>query len=393
MPKKTNIKSIILRIAELLKQRHWIVVAGLVVSVIALSWGILFGFSLHNWQPFAWAMTEKSKSKPAEQQKSPENTSQENTTEEEIKSNLVARRIDGIYVSPEEANIYPVAIMIDNIPPAWPQSGLEGASILYETLVEGGATRIMAVFAGGRADKIGPVRSARQCYLEWVSEYDAIYGHVGGSPEALAAISGLGIKDFSQFSNGQYYWRAQDRYAPHNVYTSFELIDRVIRDKNYVDHEPDYQAWKFKDEQTKELRPTKNEEIEIHFSSGQTWTSRYVYNSDTNNYAKFQAAVQPHIDAETGNQLTAKNVIVLVVPKILSYGEKGRITLDIAGQGRAFIFRDGIEIVGTWKKPERTSRTMYYDGQGNEIEFNRGTTWISIVPEDREILYNESDKT
>ena len=116
------------------------------------------------------------------------------------------------------------------------------------------------------------------------------------------------------------------------------------------------------------------ETIEIHFSSGQTWTSRYVYDVEKNVYAKFQAAAQPHLDAETGNQLMAKNVVIVVVPKISSYGEKGRVTLDISGQGRAFVFRDGVEIVGTWQKKDRLSRTLFYDAQGNEIELNRGTT-------------------
>ncbi len=389
MSEKTKNKTIIFRVIEYLKQRRWLAIVAFVIIGSALLWGVLFGFSVRSWKPFAWAMPEKENA-PSILNTATDSPATTPSQTVEPTSNLVPRRIDGVLVSPEDANPYPVAIMIDNIPPAWPQSGLEGASVLYETLVEGGATRIMAVFAGGRSDKIGPVRSARPCYLEWVSEYDAMYGHVGGSPEALAAISGLGIKDFSQFRNGQYYWRSTDRYAPHNVYTSFELIDRARRDLKYDSQPATYQAWKFKDEQPLAQRPLKMETIEIHFSSGQTWTSRYVYDVEKNVYAKFQAAAQPHLDAETGNQLMAKNVVIVVVPKISSYGEKGRVTLDISGQGRAFVFRDGVEIVGTWQKKDRLSRTLFYDAQGNEIELNRGTTWVSVVPEDREILYTES---
>lgn len=302
------------------------------------------------------------------------------------------RRIDGVFVSEEKTNSFPVAIMIDNVPGSWPHSGLEAASVLYETLVEGGATRIMAVFAGGEAAKIGPVRSARPYFLEWVSEYDAFYGHVGGSPDALAAIDGLGIKDFSQFKNGKYFWRDTARPAPHNVYTSHELTQLALRDNNYT--EPtEYESWLFKDEAEIDSRGASGSVVEIRFSNGRTWTSRYVYNRDTNSYAKFLTTDTPHIDGETGNQLQAKNVVVIVIPEISAIGEKGRLTLDISGSGKAFLFRDGQKIEATWKKADRLARTRLYDAVGNEIEFNRGTTWVSIVPVDRPVLYTEAPTT
>ncbi|MDD5342641.1 MAG: DUF3048 domain-containing protein [Patescibacteria group bacterium] len=356
---------------------QWFILGGFFVFASALSWVLIY-LLIH----YYLGTTKNVLASNSKSENSAEVTQQV--------GDKVARRSDGVLVAPEHANPYPVAIMIDNIPPAWPQSGLEAASIFYETLVEGGATRIMAVFTGGTSEKIGPVRSARPYYIEWVSEYDAFYGHVGGSPDALAAISGLGIKDFSQFSNGQYFWRDQERYAPHNVYTSTELINRALRDKQIDVKTPDYRSWKFKDEASLSNRPSKNETITVKFSSGQTWTSTYEYDLETNSYLKSQAN-NPHLDAETGNQLKLKNVIVIIVPKISDYGEKGRITLNITGEGKAYIFRDGLKIEGTWKKPDRLSRTIFYDETGQEISLNRGTSWVSIVPEDKEVLYSEKD--
>lgn len=388
MSKTNTKKKALFQLAREWLERHrlvwplafFIVAAGLIWTIIVLAAPEIL-------KPLAWARKNGSGNTSSVSLKNDSRSASKIVAE----SNLVPRRLDGVLVSPDQSNLFPIAIMIDNIPPAWPQSGLEAASVIYETLVEGGATRLMAVFAGGRSQRIGPVRSARPCYLEWVSEYDALYGHVGGSPEALAAISGLGLRDFSQFKNGQYFWRDKNRYAPHNVYTSFELIDRAIRDNNMAELEPTYETWPFKSELPLAERPKKTERIEVRFSGGRTWTSTYQYDYQTNAYAKFQAN-EPHLDEETGRQLLTKNVVVVLVPKIMSYGEKGRITLDVTGQGRAFVFRDGLKFVGTWKKENRLARTRFYDEVGSEIELNRGTTWISIVPEDREVLYEESDQ-
>ncbi|MBU0706901.1 DUF3048 domain-containing protein [Patescibacteria group bacterium] len=366
------------------KMLGWKLISVYFVVTTVVCWVFVFGFTQQYFLPIVWSFNGEADNGVS----SAPDTTDSIISVDKVDAN--ERCLDGIKVAVEDVNPTPVAIMFDNIPPAWPQSGLEDASIVYEALVEGGATRLMGVFVNGNAEKIGPIRSARPYFLEWVSEYDALYGHVGGSPEALAAIDGLGINDFSQFFNGQFFWRDTSRYAPHNVYTSSELIQRALRDKDLVDNDYEYQTWEFKDDLPLEERTNKDERIEVHFSGGQTWVSEYVYKRETNSYEKFHAG-RPHIDEESGNQLQTKNVVIVIVPEISSYGEKGRITLDISGEGKAFIFRDGQKIEGTWKKPDRISRTLYYDEQGEEIPFNRGTTWISIVPEDRDVIYQESD--
>jgi hypothetical protein len=301
---------------------------------------------------------------------------------------LIPRQIDGILVGQELANEMPVAIMIDNVPGAWPQSGLEAASVIYETLVEGGATRLMAVFAGGTSNKIGPIRSARPYYLDWVSEYDAFYGHVGGSPDALGAISGLKIKDFSQMRSGQYFWRDKSQSSPHNVYTSSELITRALRDQA-ITTKPSYESWKFKDESPVNQRPNHQGIVEVKFSNGNTWTSQFKYSSFDNAYQRFEPKDTLQTYADSGQPIKVKNVVVQIIPKILAVGEAGRLTLDVSGKGRALVFRDGLKIEGTWKKADRLTRTKYYDTAGQEIELNRGTTWVHIVPVNQAVTYTE----
>ena len=125
---------------------------------------------------------------------------------------------------------------------------MQSASVVYETLVEGSITRFMGIFDKGVQDKLGPVRSARPYFTQWVDPLDAAYVHAGGSPEALLKIVEYGIKDANR---GQYYSRDYSRAAPHNLYTTSELIMRAIRDNNW-ETSTAIRHWKFADDPKKE---------------------------------------------------------------------------------------------------------------------------------------------
>ena len=320
------------------------------------------------------------------------NTNNENINKAVIEkvNDKYARKIDGILVDNEDlANPWIVGIMIENLTTVRPQSGLSAAPLVYETLAEGGITRFVAFFNNDEnLPKIGPVRSARPYYIEWISEFDALYAHCGGSPTALAAISGLEINDLNQmWGSAVYYWRDTSRYAPHNLFTSSELINRALRDKSLDQESPDYFAWKFKSENpTSSINSEKT--VYIDYSSGEGYDVEYRYDSENNDYIRYHYG-NPHIDENTNGNIRTKNLIVQKVPAEGFENEKGRIILDVAGEGEAFIFIDGEKIVGKWKKENRTSRTYYYDQKDNEIEFNRGNTWVEVVPGDRAITYSE----
>lgn len=85
----------------------------------------------------------------------------------------------------------PIAVMIDNNVNAWPHSGIDKAYVVYEIIVEGGETRLMAIFKGQKIDMIGPIRSSRHYFLDYALENDAMYVHFGWSPQAKAQISNL----------------------------------------------------------------------------------------------------------------------------------------------------------------------------------------------------------
>ena len=132
----------------------------------------------------------------------------------------VASTLSGLPVEPI-INARPVVgVMIENSPDARPQSGLDQASVVFEAIAEGGITRFLTLFQDTQPDYVGPVRSVRPYYEQWLLGFDAPIAHVGGSPEALANIKAWGIKDLDQFYNSGSYHRVGSRAAPHNVYAS-----------------------------------------------------------------------------------------------------------------------------------------------------------------------------
>ena len=128
----------------------------------------------------------------------------------------------------------PIAVMIDNNIDAQPQAGLNDAYMVYEIIVEGGESRLMALFKGVSLDKIGPVRSSRHYFLDYALENDAIYVHYGWSPQAQADIKTLGVNNINGISETtKEFWRVKDKKSPHNVATSTEKILEIANKKGY----------------------------------------------------------------------------------------------------------------------------------------------------------------
>lgn len=308
---------------------------------------------------------------------------QDKEEQEEIQN---GRRLDGVIIDEGKENPYPVAVMIENISSVRPQSGLSQASIVYEALAEGGIPRFMAVFPGaGDIPKIGPVRSARAYYLEWQSEYNALYAFSGAYPPVLQAISGLDIKNINAMYNHQYYWRDNNKSAPHNLFTKSELLAYALRDKGLDNTEPVFNPWKFKDENELDKRPIEEKSITIDFSSA-AYKVEYKYDRESNSYKRYNAGAV-HSDANNGEQLSPKNVVIIKVP-IEVIDNEGRLSMDVVGEGEAIMFSDGVEYSGIWKKNSRTERTMFFHEDGTEHEFTRGQTWVEVVPPDRNVQYN-----
>lgn len=288
--------------------------------------------------------------------------------------------LDGAATSEEQITKRPLAIMIENHMDARPQSGLEKACIVYETVAEGGITRFMAIFLHGEVEMIGPVRSAREYFVDLAKQYDAVYAHCGGPFTIYDVIKNLRVANLDEFTNSDAYWRIRSRKAPHNLYTSTSNL-RSKAEKRGYDNEVFFQRPNFKDDEPIENRPS-SFSIDINFSKP-AFAVRYEYDRQTNRYGRIMGG-QPHIDNLYERQIAPKNIVVQFTPiSSIANDPKGRLRVSLIGSGQAIVFQDGKAIQATWQRPTLTDLTRLYNSTGNEIKLNRGQTWIELVDPDK----------
>ena len=288
-----------------------------------------------------------------------------------LSQNLKERLVDGVWVEKGQENLAPVAVVVENAVDARPLAGLEKASLVIEAPVEGGITRYLLLFAGEEAAKIGPVRSARPYFIDWAEELRALFAHVGGSPEALRTIkarNGQGIFDLDQYFWSQYYWRTPRRPRPHNVYTSTQLLRKAQERRGLKQGK--FSPWLFKDD-----NPSgEGVGLVCDFSFPQ-YKVEWRYNSQDNFYYRYLAG-KPHL-AESGAEIKAKNVVFLET-SIVSLDAEDRKKIKTTGSGLANIFLDCRVIQGRWQRKSLSTRTRFYQEDGEEIAFNRGPIWIEV---------------
>jgi Protein of unknown function (DUF3048) N-terminal domain/Protein of unknown function (DUF3048) C-terminal domain len=288
----------------------------------------------------------------------------------------------------------PLAVMIENDPDARPQSGLNKADLVYEAIAEGGVTRFMAVYWRNEAERVEFLRSARIYYIQWASEIGAVYVHWGqvedpGPVDVWPVFSRLGTRVLNGLFLGEEVgYRNPARFAPHNVYTNTGLLWSSAQARGFVGP-PTIPPWLFKNDNPERagdpvLRSSRV--IDVTFgSAGSPYAVTWYYDPASNSYLRSMGGA-PHTDGISGEHLSARNIAVQFAT-LRPSGVKDYNIIDTVGSGRAVVFQDGIAIEGSWRKDTETARTRFYDGAGNEIYFNRGRTWIEVVPSDSAVGY------
>lgn len=285
--------------------------------------------------------------------------------------------LTGSKVPTEAASKRPVtAIMIENSPDARPQSGMRQAGIIYEAIAEGGITRFLTLYQENNPQLIGPVRSLRMYYVDWLAPYNASVAHVGGSLFALREVRNGKYRDIDQFFNGGSYWRASDRYAPHNVYTSFEKLDALNASKGYASST--FTPQPRVDEQP--VAAPDASTLTLNFGSA-TFNTSYSYDKTHNHYNRSVGGA-PHLDREEG-LITPKVVVAMKVDMNRVFEDGYREDIKAIGSGEAYIFQNGTVHGVSWSKPTRESQISFKDASGNEVPLVRGQTWIAAIPNGR----------
>lgn len=302
----------------------------------------------------------------------------------------------------------PLGVMIENHENSRPQSGISGGDVVYEAVAEGGITRFLVEFYCQDAGQVGPIRSARTYFLDFVSEYgDApLYVHVGGAnqpgpADALSQINTYGwagYNDMNQFSIGfPTFWRDYDRLGhpaatEHTMYSTVQkLWDYAAENRDLTNVSEDGTSWdkgfveyKFSDDPASSAR-AKSQSLHLEFWEGNSdYYVDWTYDPAANIYKRSNGG-EPHIDRNNNKQITAKNVVVLLMRESSAndgYENNIHLLYKNKGTGKAYVFKDGKQITATWQKSSRTARLTLKDSGGKEIEFNRGLIWFSIFPTD-----------
>lgn len=341
-------------------KKQWIIVAIAGVLLIGGGVGAYFAFF------------KKDKPAPVVKKEAPKPEPPKPTTEPSTLTGLTV---------PLAINKLPVTgVMIENSPDARPQSGLKDAGVVFEAVAEGGITRFLALFQhDGVPDYIGPVRSVRPYYLDYVQGFDGAIAHVGGSPDALAQIKSQGVKDLDQFYNSAAYRRVSNRYAPHNVYTSMANLLDLQKKKNFSST---YTGFPRKAEKASAAPTAKTIDFDI---SSFLYNAHFDYDVTTNSYKRSEGG-KPHVDEKGAAQLNPKVVVAIVVPKGVA-SDGIHTTYQNIGAGKAYVFQDGTVTEGTWSKATAKTQISFKDAAGAAIALNPGQTWISLVDQPTDVVF------
>lgn len=308
------------------------------------------------------------------------------TTDKDNKE-VVANENEEVAIIEEEKEVQifngndrPIAVMIDNHSDAWPQAGLNQAYMVYEIIVEGGETRLMALFKGVDVEKIGPVRSARHYFIDYAMENDAIYVHFGQSPQAKTDLSKYSIDDIDGIAeDGTTFWRTKDKVAPHNAATSTEKLLQSAKNKKYKTTSTQESVLNYVTEEVNLEEGQDAKTITIPHSNLQT--VKYEYDEENKVYVRY-ARGEKQTDWDTDTDITTKNIIITFCDNytLTDTENKGRQGLKNIGTFDGYYITNGKAIKIKCIKNARDEQTIYQDMEGNEIDVNDGNAFVNICP-------------
>ena len=288
---------------------------------------------------------------------------------------------------PSSGQYVPILVNIDNVSGAWPQWGIADADIIYEMPIHGLAlTRLMALYTENHPTTVGPVRSGRVLHAEMREEWDAGWAFAGIQSKEGSNVN-VALKEFEARNKthdlifnintnkwGKYTANVGHHSSPHNH--SFRVAEVVPL---VADYDFPKRPFLFTDD-----LPTAGDaatSIRLLYGGGNesSYTnSSYTYDAATNLYTRLRKG-RPYVDMnDQSKSLTFSNVIVQWTDLKFN-GAANAPLLKEVGEGNADIFTGGRHISGYWVRSDVSSRTVFFDQDGNEIKLQRGKTWINIT--------------
>lgn len=266
-----------------------------------------------------------------------------------------------------------LAVKIDNVAPARPQAGVQYADVVYEELVEGGQTRLMAIFSSRAAPQLGPVRSVRESDLDILAAYGKVlFAFSGGNDGVKHTVGKADVINGSWDAVPSAYRKQAGRKAPYHLFASTDALHAakpgaaVARDIGL------------------RFGPAAAGTPVTSFSL--TWSVRartgFEWDAATSRWLRFQDGSASTLLG--GARMTPQNVLVQYVPiKASKYvdvnGERTPYTVTV-GSGPVELYRDGKRIAGKWSRASKTAPTVYTDAAGRPLLLAPGQTFVLLAP-------------
>lgn len=294
---------------------------------------------------------------------------------------------------PSVLNRRPLAIKISNYPPVVrPQSGVDLADIVFEHYAEGGVTRFTAIYLSQDAEPVGSVRSARLIDLEIPAMFKAILAYSGASAGVNARIR---ASDFIEralspdFGVGApVFWRIprEGVALEHTLFTSTRRLWEEATRRG-INGRQDLRGMVFAEQPPAGGQPVSTLIIPYRVEPV-TWR----YDPASGRWLRWTAG-QPHMDALTGRQLSAANVVVVYAHHQTTDIVEDRlgnlsIEIQIWGSGRVQVFRDGRMFEGQWQRLRREDMLRFLDANGEPIPLKPGNTWFQMAPLDMQAQFS-----
>jgi hypothetical protein len=272
-----------------------------------------------------------------------------------------------------------VAVMVNNHPKARPQSGIHKADMVFELLAEGNVTRFLAVFQSEKPENVGPVRSARDYYIDLAKGLKSLYIAHGYSPEARQLLESGYIDDLNGMQyDGILFKRASFRKAPHNSYITYDnIVKGAEKNKFSLKGQPNtYQFYTKKDLEALQGNPAKS--VMVSYFSSDLFTVIFDYDEALGKYKRFSNG-ELTIDYDSKDRVLLDNIMIIEMEHkfIDSYGRRD---INLTSGGKGYLLQRGKWNEITWKN---------VDGQivpfqnGTEARLVPGKTWINVIPKDQ----------
>lgn len=275
----------------------------------------------------------------------------------------------------------PAAVMIDNLQAAWPQAGISDADVIYETVTEGGITRLMAVYSDyTKIPTVGPVRSARDQFVQLAMPMNAILVHIGGSVYATNLLNYYSYQDVDGYYLGTNAFafdseRNKTLSQEHCWYTNGSMIQSGI---TLLGNLPTTGTLVplFEFSRDESVTPSGGSAAQFSFSFSSVADASFSYNESTGQYLQSQFG-QPHTDSNNSQQLAFKNVLVLITDVTLK--SDGIVSEFDLSSGDGYYFSNGSYEKIHWEKNGVENQLTYKKEDGSTLQVNTGKSYIAIL--------------